>query len=57
MIYIIENNKFLESWYYTYLKDTNSKEVMVFTDKEGNYIDADYNIGKVSLYSDRKSVV
>lgn len=50
-IYIIENNKFLESWYYTYLKDTNSKEVMVFTDKEGNYIDADYNIGKVSLYS------
>ncbi|VDG69752.1 cell wall binding repeat-containing protein [Clostridium carnis] len=49
-IYIIENNKFLESWYYTYLKDTNSKEVMVFTDKEGNYIDADYNIGKVSLY-------
>lgn len=50
-IYIIENNKFLESWYYTYLKDTNSKEVMVFTDKEGNYIDADYSIGKVSLYS------
>ena len=50
-IYIIENNKFLESWYYTYLKDTNSKEVMVFTDKEGNYIDADYKIGKVSLYS------
>lgn len=50
-IYIIENNKFLESWYYTYLKDTSSKEVMVFTDKEGNYIDADYNIGKVSLYS------
>ena len=50
-LYIIENNKFLESWYYTYLKGNDSKEVMVFTDKEGNYIDADYSIGKVSLYS------
>lgn len=50
-IYIIEKNKFLESWYYTYLKGSDSKEVMVFTDKEGNYVDADYNIGKVSLYS------
>lgn len=49
-LYIIENNKFLESWYYTYLKGNDSKEVMVFTDKEGNYIDADYSIGKVSLY-------
>ncbi len=50
-IYIIEKNKFLESWYYTYLKGSDSKEVMVLTDKEGNYVDADYNIGKVSLYS------
>lgn len=50
-IYIIGKNKFLESWYYTYLKGNDSKEVMVFTDKQGNYVDADYNIGKVSLYS------
>lgn len=50
-VYIIRNNKFLEPWYYTYLKDNESKEVMVFTDKEGNYIDADYNIGKISLSS------
>ena len=50
-MYIIESNKFLESWYYTYLKENDSNKFMIFTDKEGNYIDADYNIGKVSIYS------
>lgn len=51
--YIIENNKFLKPWYYTLLQGNDSKEITVFTDKEGNYIDADYSLGKVSMYSEK----
>jgi len=45
----IESNKFLSPWYYTYLEGNEAKEFLVLTDNDGNYIDADYSLGKISV--------
>ncbi|WP_252234581.1 N-acetylmuramoyl-L-alanine amidase family protein [Clostridium sp. ZS1] len=51
----IANNNFGETWYettYTSDGDTNGKTgstLNVYTDEKGNYIDADYNLGKVKV--------
>ncbi|MZK53454.1 hypothetical protein [Clostridium beijerinckii] len=60
-----EGNKFGDTWYYT----TDYKAVSgklgnglavngsynVYTDKDGNYIDADYNLGKIKVETTSKS--
>jgi len=40
----IKGNKFAEVWY-----STDSYEFDVYTDAKGNYIDADYNLGKIKV--------
>ncbi|AOR24598.1 N-acetylmuramoyl-L-alanine amidase family protein [Clostridium taeniosporum] len=52
----IPGNKFGETWYKTTYKSqeitngtTTGVELNVYTDVKGNYIDADYNLGKVKV--------
>ncbi|WP_252250406.1 N-acetylmuramoyl-L-alanine amidase family protein [Clostridium sp. ZBS13] len=50
----LEGNKFGETWYETSYKaeaTTNggATELKVYTDAKGNYIDADYNLGKIKV--------
>ncbi|HEX9027446.1 MAG TPA: N-acetylmuramoyl-L-alanine amidase family protein [Clostridium sp.] len=40
----IPKTKFSESWY-----STNYDDYTVYTDSKGNYIDADYNLGKIKV--------
>ena len=51
----IEGNKFGETWYKTSY-NTSTTEVAVYTDVKGNYIDADYNVGKVKVAVDVNGV-
>ncbi|GAA0077174.1 hypothetical protein UT300005_15520 [Clostridium sp. CTA-5] len=60
----LKGSKYGETWYKTTYKaeditngatDKNS-ELTVYTDGKGNYIDADYNLGKVRVRADGKSV-
>ncbi|MBN1066002.1 N-acetylmuramoyl-L-alanine amidase family protein [Clostridium botulinum] len=55
-LYVVSGNKFGESWYYTEVKaasdctsNDKAKNFNVFTDAKGNYIDADYNLGKIKV--------
>ncbi|NME83760.1 N-acetylmuramoyl-L-alanine amidase family protein [Clostridium sp. SM-530-WT-3G] len=47
----IDGNKFGESWYYTndYKLDATTTSSQVFTNKDGKYVDADYNLGKIKV--------
>ncbi|MBN1056550.1 N-acetylmuramoyl-L-alanine amidase family protein, partial [Clostridium botulinum] len=50
----VKGNKFGETWYegsYERESDTNGKldKLNIYTDAKGNYIDADYNLGKVKV--------
>ena len=60
----IASNKFADDWYETAYEASASKDVnggatsfAVYTDNEGNYIDADYNLGKVSVVTTSGSSV
>ncbi|MBW6410249.1 N-acetylmuramoyl-L-alanine amidase family protein [Clostridium weizhouense] len=60
----LKGSKYGETWYKTTYKAdyiTNGatdkdSELTVYTDVKGNYIDADYNLGKVRVRADGKSV-
>ncbi|NFA43027.1 N-acetylmuramoyl-L-alanine amidase family protein [Clostridium botulinum] len=62
----LEGSKYGEAWFETHYtaddKKTNggdgttAKELTVYTDIKGNYIDADYNLGKVRVTANGKSV-
>jgi hypothetical protein len=59
----ISGNKFGEVWYKTTLKaddatnaSANSSLLNVYTDGAGNYIDADYNLGKIKVTTTAGSV-
>ena len=53
----LQNHKFGEDWYYTEYKakkvddaiNDGVDKFVVYTDKNGKYIDADYNIGKIKV--------
>ena len=47
----LKGNKFAETWYETSynLADKEDATARVYTDVKGNYIDADYNLGKLKL--------
>ena len=46
----IKGNKFGEVWYSTTsYKNKDDKSYDVYTDAKGNYIDADYNLGKIKV--------
>ncbi len=58
LVEIEAGNKFGETWYagtYTAADKTNGQEkdakLTVYTDVKGNYIDADYNLGKIKVKS------
>ncbi|NFN14554.1 N-acetylmuramoyl-L-alanine amidase family protein [Clostridium botulinum] len=56
----LEGNKFGETWYATSYKaeaTTNGEatELNVYTDAKGNYIDADYNLGKIKVEVEKTS--
>ncbi|MBE6089753.1 MAG: N-acetylmuramoyl-L-alanine amidase family protein [Clostridium beijerinckii] len=60
---IVPGAKYSEPWYYTQYKqaeksDANGKQGVfnVFTDTKGNYIDADYNLGKIKVGTTDDSV-
>ncbi|AGF58575.1 glucan-binding YG repeat protein [Clostridium saccharoperbutylacetonicum] len=65
----IPNAKFGESWYYVKLANKDATNgfaaqssngvatLNVFTDDNGNYIDADYNLGKIKVTTTTASVV
>ncbi|MDF2885505.1 MAG: hypothetical protein K0R54_6079, partial [Clostridiaceae bacterium] len=65
----IPNAKFGESWYYLKLANKDATNgftaqssngvatLNVFTDDNGNYIDADYNLGKIKVTTTTASVV
>ena len=53
----IEGKKFGETWYKTsYSLKNSTTSVAVYTDVKGNYIDADYNVGKVKVTVDVNGV-
>ncbi|NFF80976.1 N-acetylmuramoyl-L-alanine amidase family protein [Clostridium botulinum] len=62
----LEGSKYGEAWFETHYtaddKKTNggdgttAKELTLYTDIKGNYIDADYNLGKVRVTANGKSV-
>ncbi len=52
----VQGNKFGDAWYETtsYILDSakyagNSANPVIYTDKDGNYIDADYSLGKIKV--------
>eukprot|EP00828_Plagiopyla_frontata_P014719 TRINITY_DN1919_c0_g3_i1.p1 TRINITY_DN1919_c0_g3~~TRINITY_DN1919_c0_g3_i1.p1 ORF type:complete len:631 (+),score=153.04 TRINITY_DN1919_c0_g3_i1:76-1968(+) len=48
----LPSNKFVQGWY----KDTTTYSTTIFTDAEGNYIDTDYNLGKIKVNFGEDSV-
>ncbi|NOW06529.1 N-acetylmuramoyl-L-alanine amidase family protein [Clostridium beijerinckii] len=60
---VIPGAKYSQPWYYTQYKqaaksDDNGKQGFfnVYTDTKGNYIDADYNLGKIKVSTTKDSV-
>ncbi|NOW87131.1 hypothetical protein B0H39_005012 [Clostridium beijerinckii] len=61
---IVPGAKYAEPWYYTAYESSDvdankgvGSKLNVFTDTKGNYIDADYNLGKVKVTTTAGSVV
>ena len=53
----LPSSKFIEDWYgATFTSDIDGREISVYTDKNGNYIDADYNVGKVKVTTKNKII-
>lgn len=53
----LPSSKFAEAWYgTTFTSDIDGREISVYTDKNGNYIDADYNVGKVKVTTKNKII-
>ena len=48
----IPNAKFGKSWYFTNYDGYN-----IYTDSEGNYIDADYNLGKIKVATTSSNII
>ncbi|AVK51089.1 hypothetical protein AXY43_25420 [Clostridium sp. MF28] len=48
----IPNTKFGKSWYFTNYDGYN-----IYTDSEGNYIDADYNLGKIKIATTSSNII
>lgn len=53
----LPSSKFAEAWYgTTFISDIDGRDISVYTDKNGNYIDADYNVGKVKVTTKNKII-
>lgn len=53
----LPSSKFAEAWYgTTFTSDIDGRDISVYTDKNGNYIDADYNVGKVKVTTKNKII-
>lgn len=53
----LPSSKFAETWYgTTFTSDIDGRDISVYTDKNGNYIDADYNVGKVKVTTKNKII-
>ena len=55
----LKNYNFGEEWYETtfapeQITNGDADELTVYTNKEGKYIDADYNVGKIKVVTDNK---